>query len=110
MAAKVADRASATGSVEPRSGRNWGTKVRKNSATFGFSAFDTKPCRNGRPPRLLLGLGRLAGGVQHPHAEIEQIGDADELEGGVGGGRGRQQRRDAERGGRRRRPPPGPPA
>jgi hypothetical protein len=51
MPAKIADSASATGSVEPLSGRNCGTNVRKNSATFGFSAFETKPWASGRPPR-----------------------------------------------------------
>src|ERR671922_1720901 len=62
MAAKIADSASATGSVGPLSGRNCGTKVRKNSATFGFRAFDTKPCANGRPPRASRSgsLGRPA--------------------------------------------------
>jgi hypothetical protein len=63
-------------------------------------AFDTKPWANARPPgaRSSWSYGRWAAS-QHPHPEVQQVGDADELQRAVGGGRGGEQRRDAERGG-----------
>src|SRR4051794_27868341 len=62
---------------------NCGTKARKKAAVFGFSASTSTPSRNARRGSAMQTCRRVpAGGLEGAQAEPDQIGSADQLQGG----------------------------
>ena len=102
---------------------NCGRNARKNSAVLGFRMLTTTPSRKARRSRRGRPLATDAGdgAVENPaHAEVDEIGRAQPLHRGEGGGGGDQHGRESDRRGRHvhqradvhaeHRDEPGPPA